>query len=175
MPVKIKMVVLGKSDSKVQLRIDKLHTDTRVELSVVGWNFENSQLALVEGQLLNSPCIELDSLSDPHKSISSCELECCPISQDGDSNGAQPSAVVISVVGDKESIHLELFVAEEVEDGTVHTLEGVAEQTTSRQPDGKVWVRPNTHLSLIVCKDRRNGRIMMPLNRASWCLQHSPP
>ena len=46
----------------------------------------------------------------------------------------------------------ELFVAEEVEDGTVHTLEGVAEQTTSRQPDGKVWVRPNAHLPLVICK-----------------------
>jgi hypothetical protein len=76
--------------------------------------------------------------------------------QDGDSNGAQPGVVVSSFVRDKESIHLELFVAEEVEDGTVHTLEGVAEQTTSRQPDGKVWVRSNTHLPLIVCKNRRN-------------------
>ena len=48
-PVEIKMVVLGKSDSEVELRVDELHTDTRVELGVVGWNLKHSQLALVEG------------------------------------------------------------------------------------------------------------------------------
>ena len=41
----------------------------------------------------------------------------------------------------------------------MHTLEGVAEQTASRQPDGKVWVRPNTHLPLIVCKNRSINRV----------------
>ena len=43
------MVVLGKSDSKVKLSVNKLYTDMRVEWSVVGWNFKNSQLAIVEG------------------------------------------------------------------------------------------------------------------------------
>ena len=48
-PVEIKMVVLGKSDSEIKLSVDKLHADTRVEWSVVGWNLKHSQLALVEG------------------------------------------------------------------------------------------------------------------------------
>ena len=48
-PVEIKMVVLGKSDCEVKLRVDKLHTDTRMELGVVGWNLKHSRLALVEG------------------------------------------------------------------------------------------------------------------------------
>ena len=48
-PVEIKMVVFGKSDSEIEVRVNKLHTDTRVEWSVVGWNLKHSQLALVEG------------------------------------------------------------------------------------------------------------------------------
>ena len=59
--------------------------------------------------------------------------------------------MVISVIGNKESIHLKLVVAEEVENGVGSTLEGVAENSSSRQPDGKVWIRANASLLVIVC------------------------
>ena len=59
---------------------------------------------------------------------------------DGDSNGSQPGVVIIGVIRNKESIHLELVVADEVENGVGLTLKGVAEQSSSRQPDSKVWV-----------------------------------
>ena len=42
---------------------------------------------------------------------------------DSDSNGAQPGAVVFGIVRNKETIHLELIIADEV----ALTLEGVAE------------------------------------------------
>ena len=74
---------------------------------------------------------------------------------DSDSNGAQPGVVIVGVVGNKESIHLEPVIADEVESGVGLTLEGVAEQT-SRQPDGKVWVRANANLSLINYKNKKN-------------------
>ena len=73
------------------------------------------------------------------------------IVQDGDSNGSQPSVVVSSVVGDKQSIHLELVIADKVEDGITYTLEVVAEQTTFRQSDHKVWVRSIEHTPLFCC------------------------
>ena len=46
---------------------------------------------------------------------------------DSDSNGAQPGAVVFGIVRNKETIHLELIIADEVEDRIALTLEGVAE------------------------------------------------
>ena len=128
------MAVLSKSDCEVELRVDKLHQDTRVDGGVVGWNLEHSQLAIVEGKSLDSLCIELDSLSDLDELISSCELECgslLPIMEDGDSNGPQPSVVPGSVIRNKESIHLKLLIADKVEGGVVQSLESVAEQTSS--------------------------------------------
>jgi hypothetical protein len=34
------------------------------------------------------------------------------------------------------------------------TLEGVAEQSSSRQPDGKVWIRANASLFIIICNEQ---------------------
>ena len=69
---------------------------------------------------------------------------------DSDSNGAQPGVIIVCVISNKESIHLELVVADKVENGVGLALEGVAEQSSSRQPDGKVWVRANASLFLVV-------------------------
>ena len=44
------------------------------------------------------------------------------------SDGAQPGIVVISGIGNKESVHLKVVVAQQVKGGVVATLEGVAEQ-----------------------------------------------
>ena len=73
---------------------------------------------------------------------------------DGHSNGAQPGVVIIGVIGNKQSIRLELVVADEVEDGVALTLEGVAEQSSSRQLDGEVWVRANASLFIVVCNHK---------------------
>ena len=62
MPEKIKMVVLGKPDREVEIRVDKLHLDTRVFGCVVGWNLEHSQFTIVERKFLDGLCFELDSL-----------------------------------------------------------------------------------------------------------------
>ena len=59
--------------------------------------------------------------------------------------------MVIIIIGNNESIHLKLVVTEEVENSVRLTLEGVAENSSSRQPDGKVWVRANASLLVIVC------------------------
>ena len=61
---------------------------------------------------------------------------------------SQVAIVAISVIENKESIHLELVVADEAENGVGLTLESVAEQSSSGQPDGKVWVRADPSLFL---------------------------
>ena len=76
--------------------------------------------------------------------------------KDSDANRAKPSVVPVGVIRNKEGIHLELLVADQVEGGVVDTLEGVAEKVASREPDGKVWVRSHTHLGLVDC-NKCNG------------------
>ena len=73
---------------------------------------------------------------------------------DGDSNGAQPCVIVIGVVRNKEGIHLKLVIVDEIEGGVYETLKAVAEQRSSRQPDGKVGVRTNPSLSSVVYKEK---------------------
>ena len=90
---------------------------------------------IVEGQLLDGLGFKCYSLSNPDQLISSCELECgnlLAIVVNSNSNGTQPGVVIVSVIGNKESIHLELVIADEVESGIRLTLEGVAEQSSSR-------------------------------------------
>ena len=102
---------------------------------MVGWSFEHAQFAVLEGQLLDRLGFQVDSLSDPYHLISSCELECghlLAILVDSDSNGAQPGVVVFGVIRNKETIHLELIIADKVEDGITLTLEGVAEESSSK-------------------------------------------
>ena len=73
--------------------------------------------------------------------LTGLELECghlLAVMVDSDSNGAQPGVVIVGVISNKESIHLELVVADKVENGVGSALEGVAEQSSSRQPDGLV-------------------------------------
>jgi hypothetical protein len=144
MPVEIKMAVLGESHGEGELGIDEVHLHARVQLGMVGRNLENRQLAIVEGKLLDGLGVELDSLTNPDQLISSCEPKgggLLSITEGSHSDGAQPGVVIISGIGNKESIHLEVVVAQQVEDGVVSTLEGVAEQLSFRQPDGKVGVR----------------------------------
>ena len=151
-PVEIKMVILCKSDNKINPRVNKGHMNVRVSGTVPKRKFQKRQLPSTENQFLDGSCIKLDSLSDPDKLISSCELECghlLAVLADSDSNGAQPGVVIVGVVRNKESIHLKLVIADQVEGGVALTLEGVAEQSSSRQPDGKMWVRANASLSLI--------------------------
>ena len=117
-PVEIKMVVLGKSDGKVEMRIYKFHLHTRVDGSVVGGSLEHSQSAFAKGQFLDSPSIKSDPLSNRDDLVCSCELEgdhLLAIMEDGDSNGSQPSVVPSSVIGNKVSIHYQLIIADEVE------------------------------------------------------------
>ena len=65
------MAVLGESHSEGEPGVDIVHLNTRVSLGVVGWNLENGQLALVEGQLLDGLCVNLDYRSNPNQLISS--------------------------------------------------------------------------------------------------------
>ena len=79
----------------------------------------------------------MDPLSDPDDLISSCELESgglVSMMEGSDSNGSQPSVVPvdIDIIRNKESIHLELVVADKVEGGVFKTLECIAEKITSR-------------------------------------------
>ena len=46
--------------------------------------------------------------------------------------GAQPGVVVISRIRNKESVHLKVVIAQQVEGGAVVTLEDVAEQLSFR-------------------------------------------
>ena len=151
------MVALCVLDGELESSVNKLDMNARVSWSVVGWNFEHGQLALMEGELLDGLGFEVDSLSNPDQLISNCELKCghlLAVMVDGDSNGAQPGVVIVGVVRNKESIHLELVIADQVEDGVALTLEGVAEQSSSGQPDGKMWVRANASLFIIVCNQQ---------------------
>ncbi len=157
MPVEIKMVGLCELDGELQSRLDKLDMNSRISWCVIGRNFEHGQLGLLEGQLLDGLGFNLHPLSDPDQLTSSCELECghlLVVVVDSDSNGAQPDVVMIGVIGDKESIHLKLVIADKIENGVSLTLEGVAEQSSSRQPDGKVWIRANASLFIIICKEQ---------------------
>ena len=125
------MAVLGESHGEGELGINEVHLNTRVLVCFVGWSLENGQLALVEGQLLDGLSIKLDFLSNPNQLISSYELECgglLAITEGSHSDGPQPGVVVISGIRNKESIHLKVVVAQQVEGGIVATLEGVAEQ-----------------------------------------------
>ena len=149
MPVEIKMVILGKSNDEIELRVNELHLNTRVLSSAVGWNFMHRQLSLVEGQLFNGVCIKCDPLSNNNLVMSSNELQrhrLASIMENSNSNGSKPCVVPIGIVGNKESIHLKVAIAQQIENGVVATLEAVAEQLSFRQPDGKVWVRPNQNL-----------------------------
>ena len=157
-PVEIKTVILCKSDNKINPRVSKGHKNARISRTVLERKFQKRQLPTAKNQFLDGPCIKLNPLSDPNLSISSCELECghlLAVMADSDSNGAQPGVVIVCVIGNKESIHLELVVADKVENGVGLALEGVAEQSSSRQPDGKVWVRANASLSLINYKNKK--------------------
>ena len=130
MPVEIKVVALCEFDGELESGIDKLHVNTGVFWSVVGWNFEHAQFALLEGQLLDGLGFKHHPLSNLDQLISSRELECGHLlaaMADSDPNGAQPGIVIVSIIGNKESIHLELVIADEVENGVGLTLEGVAE------------------------------------------------
>lgn len=129
-PVEIKVTILSKTNSEVEICLDKLHLDTGISGGVVGWNFQHGQFAPVEGQLLDGFGIQLNPLSNPDQLIDGSELECgglLAIVKDGDSNGSQPSVLPVGVVWNKESIHLEVVIADEVEGRVVDTLESVAE------------------------------------------------
>ena len=65
MPVEVKMVALCELYSELQSCIYKLDRNTRVSWSVVGWDFEHAQFAVVEGQLLDCLGFKVNSLSDP--------------------------------------------------------------------------------------------------------------
>ena len=133
MPVDVKMAVLGKPDCEVEVRVNKLNLNMRVSGGMVGWNLENSQFTIVERKSLNSLCLELDSLSYTEKLINSSEQKCVhllPFVEDSNSYGSQPSVVIGSGIWNKESIHLELIIAEEVEDAVMQSLESVAEQVS---------------------------------------------
>ena len=154
MPVEIKMVVFGESNSEVEIGVYELDLDARVPGSAVGWHLKHGQFAIVEGELLDGLCLHLDSIPDCDELICRCELDTSrllAVMEDGDSNRAKPSVVPVGVVRDKEGIHLELLVADQVEGGVVDTLECVAEKVASREPDGKVWVRAHAHLRTVVC------------------------
>ena len=149
------MVVFGESNSEVEIGVDELDLDARVPRSAVGGHLKHGQFAIVEGELLDGLCLHLDSIPDCDELICRCELDTCrllAVVEDGDSNRAKPSVVPVGVVGDKEGIHLELLVADQVEGGVVDALERVAEEVASGEPDGKVWVRAHAHLSTVVCK-----------------------
>ena len=154
MPVEIKMVVLGKPNSEVEVRVNKLDLDTREPGSVVGGNLKHGQFAVMEGELLDGLGFHLNSVSNPDELVRGCELKSgglLAVVKDCDANRAKPSVVPVGVVRNKEGIHLELLVANQVEGGVVDTLEGVAEKVASREPDGKVWVRSHAHLGLVDC------------------------
>ena len=107
------------------------------------------QLSLVEGQLFDDICIKCDPLSNNNLVMSSNKLECgclASIVENSNSSGSQLGVVPIGVIRNKESIHLKVVIAQQIENGVVATLEAVAEQLSFRQPDGKVWVRPNQNL-----------------------------
>jgi hypothetical protein len=58
------------------------------------------------------------------------EFQRCNVSAvvvDSDSDRANPCIILVPRVGDKESIHLELAVADDVEDGALLSLKGIAE------------------------------------------------
>ena len=85
-----------------------------------------------------------------------------------DPDGAEPSVVPVGVVWNKESVHLQLVVADQVEGGVLYALEVVAEQVSPRQSDGKVWIRTKAHLGPVVCKERQKYKI------ASQCCNTTP-
>ena len=137
------MMLLGKSNGEVEIGISNLHLDPRVSSSVARWHSEKGRFAVVEGDLLDGVGSDWITLSDLDKLIVGCELQgrhLLPVMEDSHSNGSQPRIVPGGLIRDKESIHLKLSVADQVEGGVVCSLEGVAEQLSSRQPDGKVWV-----------------------------------
>ena len=115
----------------------------------------------MEGELLDGLGLHLNSLSNPDELISCCELECggLVLVEGSDPDGAEPSVVPVGVVWNKESVHLQLVVADQVEGGVVYALEVVAEQVSPRQSDGKVWIRTKAHLGPVVCKERQKYKI----------------
>ena len=130
MPVEIQVVILCISDNEINPRVLKGHENMRISGAVLKRKFQNRQFTAAENQFLDGSRIELNPLSDPDQLISSCELErghLPAVMPDSDSNGAQPGVVVIGVVRNKESIHLELVVADEVKGGICATLKAITE------------------------------------------------
>ena len=138
------MMVLGKSNGEVEISIGKLHLDPRVSSCVARWHSENGRFATaVKGDLLDGVGSDWITLSDFDKLIVGRKLQgrrLLPVVDDSHSNGSQPCIVPGGLIRDKEGIHLKPSVADQVEGGVVCTLEGVAEELSSGQPDGKVWV-----------------------------------
>ncbi len=129
-PVEIKMVILCKADNEINSRVLKRHMDARMSGTVFERKLQKRQLPTAENQFLDGSCVELDPLSDLGQLIGARELErgdLLAVMVDCDSNGAQPRVFVIGLVGNKESVHLELFAADEIEGGVHETLEAVAE------------------------------------------------
>ena len=111
----------------------------------------------MERDLANSVGINFKSRSDDNCVVCSYELECghlLAIVVDSDTNGTNPCVVDTTRVWNKESIHLELTVADDVEGGVVLSLEGVAEKTAFRKTNAKVWVRTNACVFSVVCSVR---------------------
>ena len=59
---------------------------------------------------------------------------------DDNSEGADPSNLVALRIGDKKSVHVDFFVADEVEGKAVLSLHSVAEEFSTLQEDGEMWV-----------------------------------
>ena len=134
MPVEIKVATPGEANSEVEIRVDELDQDTRICVMATFRHLEDSQLVLSKGQPLQLPGVERDFPFYLDRLISSCELQgghLLAIMEDSHSDGSQPSVVPVGLIRDKESVHLQLSVADEVEGGVVSSLEGVAEQLSS--------------------------------------------
>ena len=86
------MVVLGKSNSEVELVVYQLHLDTRVfGSSVVGWNLLYGQSAIVVDQFPDGISRNLDFSSNSDELINSYKLQrgdLLALVNDNDSNGS---------------------------------------------------------------------------------------
>ena len=153
------MLILDKGDGEFEIGVLEFDSDTGRTRGAVR-RINHCKSSLIESDLTHSVGIKFNSRFDDNHFVCSYELECgClfAIVVDSDTNGTNPCVVDTTRVWNKESVHLKLTVADDVESGVVLSLEGVAEKTAFRKTNAKVWVRTNAYIFSVVCSVRCNS------------------
>ena len=128
------------------LHILEIHIDGRVLERVSGRSLRDHQLPILEGHLLDVLRHQFHRVSNVDLLLDGLETESCGIVLligvilHDDPHGPHPSNLRTTRVRDKLGIHDHFLVGNEVERESMFPLDGVAEETSSREDDAEMRI-----------------------------------